>query len=178
MKRNIRILFFVALWVNASAQKYDAEWVIGPNTSALDFRVDTVGLDTISGYMNTWEANADICDINGNLLYYTNGDYIAGSDGNVLVNGDTISPCLFTDENYSQGIPLPQAVIFLPKPSNPRYYYLFHFSLDTLNRPNTIYYSLIDKESNSGVRGSDSEKCSYFKIAWGHNFKRWRHDGL
>ncbi len=142
-------LLFCGLLINA--QLYDAQWVIGPNTSVLDFRIDTIRLYPISTFMNTKDANADICDSAGDLLYYTNGFYIAGSNGNALLNGDTLSPCAYTYQEYSQGLTIPQAAIFLPKPNNPRYYYLFHFSLDTLNRPNTIYYSLIDKEGNSGL---------------------------
>ena len=101
--------------------------------------------------MNIYETSADICDSDGNLLYFTNGYYIADKNGNSLINGDTLNPSTFTDNYYWQGDPLPQAAIFLPQPANSRYDYLFHFGEDTLYRPNTIYYSLIDNQGNSGL---------------------------
>ncbi len=131
---------------------YATQWVLSNNTSTLDFRIDTVALDTVPGSsMPMILTDANICDTEGSLLYYTNGFYIAGSNGETLMNGDTLSPCSYTDETYWEGLNLPQAALFLPTPGNLRYYQLFHFSEDTFNRPNKIYHSVIDREANSGL---------------------------
>ena len=167
MKFVIIVLLSCITFALVNAQGHSAQWLVGPNTSVLDFRIDTIGLYTISTFMNTDETNADICDTNGDLLYYTNGFYIAGGDGNSLQNGDTLSPCAYTNQQYSQGIAVPQAAIFLPKPNSSRYYYLFHFSLDTLNRPSTIYYSLIDKEGNSGLGSVIQKNVPALKLEGG-----------
>jgi hypothetical protein len=155
--RKLVVIIFLAISLVGRGQMYDAQWVLSFNSSSLDFRIDTIGLSVIPGNIPMFEANANICDSNGNLLYYTNGFFVAGNDGNSLLNGDTLSPCVYTSQNYSGGSGIGQSVIFFPRPGNSRYYGLFHFSNDTLNRPCTVYHSSIDIEGNSGL-GSLIEK--------------------
>jgi hypothetical protein len=137
------------------AQNYDEQWLVGDYNSVIwNFnpggnilqRVTTINIPST-------ETLADICDENGNLLYCTNGIYIANSDGDTLLNGTGINPCPYTDAYAGEGLNIPQAALFVPMPGNNRFYYLFHFSADTLNggRPGTLYYSLIDKEGNSAM---------------------------
>ena len=136
------------------AQLYDAQWVLGDFTSILDFRtVDSVLVDSVPVQMSTTITVANICDEVGNILYCSNGIYIADKDGNRILNGSNLNPCQYTIDNSIIGLNIPQAALFIPMPGNLRYYYLFHFSYDTLNsqRPGTMYYSLIDKDGNSGL---------------------------
>ncbi|MCX6199483.1 MAG: T9SS type A sorting domain-containing protein, partial [Bacteroidetes bacterium] len=67
--------------------------------------------------------------------------------------GAGLNPCPYTISSSNNGLGIPQAALFLPKPDNSRYYYLFHFTNDTLSdtRPGTLFYSVIDKESNFGL---------------------------
>jgi hypothetical protein len=165
MKKNITSLFILISCLNGYAQMYGAQWVLSNNTSTLDFRVDTVALDTIPGNsMPMILTDANICDTAGNLLYYSNGFYVAGSNGEALMNGDTLSPCLYTEQTYWQGLNLPQAALFLPMPGNSRYFHLFHFSEDTFNRPNTIYHSVIDKDANFGLGAVIEKNVSILKL--------------
>jgi len=136
--RKIIIILLIGFYNSSFAQQYGAEWEVSYYTTVLDFRTDTVSLDSIPGLMPMVLTNANICDTDGNLLYFTNGCYIADRNGNMLMNGDTLSPCYYTDEIYPDGLDIPQATLFLPMPGNVRYYYLFHFSGDTLNRPDKI----------------------------------------
>lgn len=149
------IIAILLLWdVKVNAQLYGIQWVLGFSTSVLDFRnADTVTNYPIQPLTPFTLTNANICDESGNLLYFTNGIYIDDKNGNLLENGDSLSPCPYTDAYRPYGLNIQQAVIFLPKPGDSRYYYLFHSSNDTLNdgRPGKIYYSLIDKEGNSGL---------------------------
>ncbi len=98
-------------------------------------------------------AASTICTENGELLCYTNGIFIADKNGDPLQNGDGLSPCPYTTTWQNNGLNIQQAVLFLPCPDNKEYYYLFHFSNDTLSstRPGTLYYSVIDKETNFGL---------------------------
>lgn len=146
------------------AQQYDAQWVTGPLTSVLDFRnSDTVELYTVPGAMPMTITEADICDEAGNFLYFTNGIYIADKNGNSIANGSGLSPCAFTSAWADQGLPIYEGALFLPQPGSTRYYLLFHYSNDTLqdDRPGTLYYSIIDKEGNSG-QGEVIEKNIVF----------------
>ncbi len=130
-----------------SAQDYGIQWVIGGRESVLDFRHDTLTNYPIGPIMPMFLTEANICDPSGNLLFYTNGIYIARRDGVPLVNGDSLSPCDYTNQWACCGLNIPQAALFLPKPGDTTSYYLFHFSNDTVNggRPGTLYYSLIDR---------------------------------
>jgi hypothetical protein len=145
-------IFAVFCCETSNAQLYGAQWMVGPNTSRIDFRNDTVINDSITKLMYTTGTNAAICDGSGNFLYYTNGIYVAGSNGDSLLNGNGLNPCSYTSAHAENGLPLQQAALFLPMPDNNRYFYLFHFSGDTTGgRPGTLYYSIIDKEGNNGL---------------------------
>jgi hypothetical protein len=99
------------------------------------------------------------------LLYYTNGIYIAGADGNQIENGDTLSPCNTEYQQICCGLDIPQGALFLPMPGNTRYYYLFHMAEDTLNggRPGSLYYSIIDVQGNSGKGAVISKNNIFYK---------------
>jgi len=147
------------------AQSCDAQWILSYNTSTLNFGLDTVSLDTIPGNMPMISTDANICDSGGNLLYFTNGIYIADRNGNMLLNGDSLNPCPFTSQEFSNGLDIGQAAIFLPKPGSFRYYYLIHFSNDTdsNSRPGTLYYTVIDKEGNYGLGAAIEKNVPFFK---------------
>ena len=142
------------------AQLYDAKWAIGSlPITILDFTVDSLKLDSISRPSLSFLTNASTCDENGSFLYYTNGIAIYGNNGDTLQNGTGLNPCSFTTQWAALGLDIQQAALFIPQPGNTRYYYLFHFSDDdSINGgPKTLYYSLIDKQGNTGL-GSVIEK--------------------
>jgi len=139
----------------ANAQLNDAQWMLGPNTSSINFRTGVPTLDSILFDMNTGAANSAISDSQGNLLYYTNGVYIAGKlgSGDSILNGNGINPCPYTTAN-SEGLWIRQSSLFLNRPGSSRYYYLIHFSGDINNGiPYTLMYSVIDKDANFGLGG-------------------------
>lgn len=144
------------------AQDYGVQWVIGPNSSILDFRNDTLRLDSIDNYIPFLRTSACISDEQGNLLYTCYGYAVTDRYGATLLNGDSLSPCPYTF-SHMNGFGLQQAALFIPKPGNNKYYYLIHFAGDTGNntRPGTIYYSLIDKQGNFGL-GEVIEKNRVF----------------
>lgn len=148
------LITFLLVSLFAHAQQYDAQWVIGPNTSVIDFRqADTVLLHTQPKDIPTSFTNASICDETGSLLYYTNGIYVADRNGDTVMNGSGLSPCAYSDDYYEYGLNIIQAALFLPMPASQRYYYLLHCSNNALNdgRPGTLYYSIIDKQGNFGL---------------------------
>src|ERR1700685_1702187 len=92
------VIFSLLLTRIAAAQQYGAQWVIGDKESVLDFRNDTLTNYSIGPIMPMVITEANICDSSGNLLYYTNGIYIAGADGNQIDNGDSLNPCDYTNQ--------------------------------------------------------------------------------
>jgi hypothetical protein len=164
MIRQWALLIFVLSVTTTFGQMHDAHWMLGPLTSFLDFRDDTVRRFTAGKFMNTKETNACISDEDGNLLFYTNGLYINDRNGNLVRGGDSLSPCYYSRVNYNEGISVPQMAIFLPQPGgNGQYYLLIHCSLDSFGngRPGTLFYSVIDKLGNGGL-GEVVEKNSIF----------------
>jgi len=150
MKSISALVFFMGISLLGWGQLYDAQWALGFGESIVDFRTpDTVKIDSIKTLLGFFLTNANICDENGTLLYYTNGVNIC-SISDTLLNG---SLCNCDPSDSIDGLDLPQAALFMPQPGNTRYYYLFHFWNDTdqNTRPGTIYYSLIDKEGNGGA---------------------------
>ena len=164
MKKWLALWLLIGRCLLSSAQLYDAQWVIGDRESVLDFRNDTLTNYAIGPEMHMFLTSANICDSSGNLLYYTNGIYIAGADGNQIENGDSLSPCDASNQQACCGLDIPQGALFLPMPGNSRYYYLFHMSEDTLAsaRPGTLYYSLIDAFGNSGNGLVIKKNITYF----------------
>ena len=151
MKGTIGIFFLLCLKI-VSAQDYGIQWVLGYNESILDFRNDTLKNYPIGPLMPMFLTSANICDSSGNLLYYTNGIYIADKNGAALTNGDSLSPCSYSDQWRCCGLNIPQAALFLPKPGDSSRFYLIHFSNDTDNNnlPGNLYFTEIH-DSASGI---------------------------
>ena len=151
MKTAILILLLFCAGL-VPAQDYGIQWVLGNNESVLDFRNDTITNYPIGPQMPMFLTEANICDLSGDLLYYTNGIYIAGKHGNLIANGDSLSPCDYTNQSSCCGLNIPQATLFLPKPGDTSRFYLLHFSNDTDNGnlPGNLYYTEIH-DSSSGI---------------------------
>ncbi len=107
--------------------------------------------------MSFMETNANISDSLGNLLFYTNGVYIANSLNDTMLNGAGLNPAPYTSQNSNYGLRVKQGNLILPMPGNQSKYYLFHETMyldSTINdyRPLELFYSIIDMslDSNRG----------------------------
>ena len=98
------------------------------------------------------QSHANISDTNGNLLFYTNGFYIADATGDTMLNGTGINPSVFTSM-FQDGLTLVQSHVILPKPNNTDIYYLFHTTRDDgINSVSKyLYVSTIDMNMNGGL---------------------------
>jgi PKD domain-containing protein/type IX secretion system substrate protein len=165
MRKFILLLFLSCHWIIVSGQKNDAMWLFGSNLfsstdprwgpSVLDFHSDPPIAYEQERPMNLDVTVASICDSTGNLLFYTNGAWIANFTHEMMENGDSLNPGQITWNNYNSGLRALQSAIALPLPSNPGKFFLFHLKLDyddvvTLAR-NTFYYSFIDMNENNGL---------------------------
>ena len=120
--------------------------------------------DTIHGVspISFMECNSNISDSLGNLLFYSNGVYIANARNDTMANGSGLNPSSYTTQNYNYGLRVKQGNLILPLPENPNQYYLFHETLyldQTINdyRPFEIFYSIIDMSLDTG-RGAVTQK--------------------
>lgn len=105
--------------------------------------------------MNFREAQATMSDRNGNLLFYTNGIWIANSTGDTLQNGTGLSVGSFYDQFVNDGIPAPQAVMFLPNPADSNLYAMFYqtYTVDVNGylQPPALFYCEIDMSLDNGL---------------------------
>ena len=128
--------------------------------------MDTIAITRTMSFFN---ADASICDTNGNLLFYTNGLTIGNRNYDTLLNALNFNPGSATDYYEPDGLGICQPVLIIPVPGNQQRYYLFHESgefftaYSTLElQPFHLSYSVIDLNLDGGLGGIiDSLKNKY-----------------
>ncbi|MBX2927131.1 MAG: PKD domain-containing protein [Saprospiraceae bacterium] len=156
-------MFFFLL--AAYGQKHDYVWLLGGNNqtmpewagTTIDFYTDPPDLYYEFRQMNYSQANASMCDTAGNLLFYTNGIYIANVLHEPMENGAGLAagPAGVPNQgNY--GYILDQGVIALPRPENDNIYFLLHMDKELTAAQNSlqssnVYFSEIDVSKNNGI---------------------------
>ncbi len=130
----------------------------GPNFAGmnLDFSSGSLNITTNQRPMRLNATNGEICDSLGNLLFYSNGIYVANANDDTMMNGSGLNPGSFTNNRFNYGLTIPQANLVIPIPENPNQYYLFHETAD--DDGNTfasyfLYYSIIDMNLDGGLGG-------------------------
>ena len=127
-------LAFLQFWSQLiSAQNRTNIWQLGENgigsnpTYYLDFSSGI--LDTVNLFrkMNFFITNASICNATGELLFYTNGVWIANRNHDTLYDSQDFNPGYWTDYYGDVGMGIPQGCLFLPSDVGNKYY-LFHVS--------------------------------------------------
>ncbi|CAN5578134.1 hypothetical protein BH11BAC2_BH11BAC2_17100 [soil metagenome] len=96
---------------------------------------------------------APISDSSGNLLFYTNGVWIADASNDTMQNGNGLNRSSYTTSVYNTSIRVTGADVVLPDPGNINQYYLIHETPGDIDTPfpDYIYYSLINKTLNNGL---------------------------
>ena len=164
----ILTLFFCLANFNGQSQNlYDNQWIIGTDntTIIIDWKEDSIykGAAKAPAYMRVSLSNAN--DAQGNFLYYTQGCAILGKNYQVIPNGTQINPgeihqqaCGGGGSGSLGGYVAENSGIFLPKPSDSTFQYLFHTAMfdkyanETAFPPYKFYYTEIDtKKGNYGT---------------------------
>ncbi len=101
--------------------------------------------------------HANISDAQGNLLFYTNGVYIADATHDTMSYGSGINPGAYANF-VPDGMLIPQGVLILKKPGINNLYYLFHNTAD--DYPN----------SSISYRQAQT-KCEMQNVKWPWNFR-------
>ena len=140
-------------------------WIL-PTVEGLDFNFNPPKASYHYREHDMFTTNSSMCDSSGNLLFYTNGCVIAGSDDITLENGNGINPgsgnnlwCVQYGDGYSGGI---QSAFTLPLPDYSNVFYLLHKRFIFVSNPSDVihdklYYSKIDMSQNNG-KGEVVEK--------------------
>jgi hypothetical protein len=130
----------------------DNIWIIGNigGGTTIDFSGNPVTATYVATSMTHLSTNASICDSLGNLLFYTNGNYIASASHQPMWNGLNLDLGFL---GISPAPNAPQIIMALPLPNSSNMYYLFYKALievtpDSLT--SKFYYSTIDMDKNQG----------------------------
>ncbi|MBL7939570.1 MAG: T9SS type A sorting domain-containing protein [Flavobacteriales bacterium] len=97
-------------------------------------------------------ANANISDSNGDLLFSTNGAWVADALGDTMQNGTGLSPSFYTTL-YPEGLHVCQTALIIPVPAAEDRYLIFHCTIDDQAGQYTrfVYYTEVDMSANSGL---------------------------
>ena len=135
--KKLAFIYLLLLPQITYCQKHDQNWTLGyygANRIILTFNPNLI-IDSIATRMNFGVSNGTMSNSNGQLLFYTNGEYVADATGDTMFNGQDLnqSPCSTT---YSpHGIPVPQGLLILPSPADSNFYYIFHTTCDIDSSP-------------------------------------------
>ncbi len=158
--KKIVFLFFI-LTGELFAQGLSNRWVFGYSCCAgnfggtdLNFSSDTVQVIPIQRYMNINCTVGSMSNRNGDLLFLSNGIYIANALDDTMQNGSGINPASYTTSRNQWGLALPQGNLVIPFPEDSTKYYLFHETCDDVGGTYAslfLYYSIIDMTLDGGL---------------------------
>jgi len=97
-------------------------------------------------------ANANISDSNGNVLFSTNGAWVADAFGDTMQNGTGLSPSFYTSL-YPEGLHVCQTALIIPAPDEEARYLIFHCTIDDpIDRfTRYLYFTEVDMLLNNGL---------------------------
>ncbi|MBK9477661.1 MAG: T9SS type A sorting domain-containing protein [Bacteroidetes bacterium] len=157
--RILLIFFFLNLTI-VSAQGIVNKWVIGypggGSNVLIEFNRDSIlSIDTLHLKMSFRDLNASICDSHGDLLFYTNGGWIANSTHDTMMNGNNLVPGTYATNWKHDGFRIPQGAVIVPFPDDSSKYYLFHETADLIGNTvipcKNLFYSVIDMNLDIGL---------------------------
>ena len=149
----------------AAAQPVYSVWPLGTNefpdtvpgygNALLRFEPGIVKAFPGSLRMNFESTAAAMADSLGNLLFYTNGCYIADKEGDTLLGGAGLNPGEMADWTcLTAGYASPKGAMVLPWPGRPQQYALLHMGIryDAARKITyePLYWSVIDLSANGG----------------------------
>jgi hypothetical protein len=168
------ISFSFSIW----AQNRDNIWQLSYEPfvpdCGLDFSAGAADTFSVFRDLNFFNTNASICDSAGDLLFYTNGHWIANANHDSLYNANHFNPGWATDTFYADGdgLGFVQAAIALPDPGNTKRYYLFYVNSEYFKgvpnyfdvAPFHLSYSIIDMQMDGGLGGIPDEFKNVYAI--------------
>lgn len=143
MKKYIYIVLFLFSKI-IFAQNQTRNWYFG-DQAALQFNVDPNAANSpislTDSQMTAVAGSASISDINGDLLFYTNGQTVYNRNHQIMVNGDGLA---------GQGNHIQNSII-IPKPFDPGNYYIFYTRSEAgslSSQVRGLYFSIVSFDQN------------------------------
>ncbi len=150
MNQIIIILLLCVFSAYASAQNKQANnWYFGHNAGITFNTPDGSPQAVFDGEINQLEGCASISDINGNLLFYTDGITVWNQLHDTMPNGHDLKG------NPSASM----SSLIVPAPANPDLYYIF--TVPIWSQPEGLCYSVVDMNLDGGLGDVTTEKNIY-----------------
>ena len=146
-------------------EKRDYIWIFAdddhPNDNMgegiiMDFNTMPVIPEFLDKEMQINFTGAVISNSDGELLFYTNGCYIANNEHKMMENGDGLNPGLGYDLNCAVGgYTVVQGALILPIPESNNEYLIFHTQLKVVSNPTDLLpfllYTRVDMTANGDL---------------------------
>ena len=130
------------LTIGSTMAQQENIWVLGG--SGLDFNTTPPSIIHMSAKIFD-ESGASVCDNNGQLLFYTDGDSVWNRNYNMMPDGFGLSKGIGTFSTT-------QGVLIIPVPDEGDQYYIFSLtSLENGADGGKLFYSKVDMRLNSGM---------------------------
>lgn len=124
--------------------QYENVWMFGRN-AGLDF--NNGAPQPVSSSMNANEGCASICDVNGQLLFYTDGDRVWNRNHNLMPDGSGL-----TGVGVNAASSTSQGALIIPVPGSVQRYYIFSIGCwECGSFFGNLYYSIVDMSLNGGL---------------------------
>ena len=137
MSRIVAILLLTLFTNLALAQNEAAVWYFGEK-AGLNFKSGTP-VPIHDGQLSTYEGCATISDQNGNLLFYTNGEYVWNRNHQIMPNGSGLKG------SYTST----HSAIVIPFPGNDALYYIFTTGHEQSDAG--LRYSVVNMKQDNGL---------------------------
>ena len=158
-------LLGIMMAVVLSAQHFDANWPVGTNeysntasygNAMIRFQDDSISVEKANLRMNFESTVGAISDSLGNLLFFTNGCYVATASGDTMQNGEGLNPgevhnWVCPENGYISH----RGAMVLPMPGSDHIFCLFHMGVryDSAKKLQfgPFYLSVVDMALNNGL---------------------------
>lgn len=136
------VLFFIFLFSVSSRAQREQIWVFTEN-NGLNFN-GGMPVTFISGFGGGGFAAASVCDLNGQLQFFSDGNKVWGANNMLMPNGSHIVTA-------TPGNGVVTNALIVPMPDSTDKYYLFSLTVPYANPGGGLYYSVIDMSLNGGL---------------------------
>ncbi len=141
------ILICIILWgVALCSATPRGLWILGPQS--ISFLTQPSSLINVD-FPGFGEANATVCDSQGQLLFATDGSTLLNRNGQVMLNGRNLT-------GYGDGATgsTSQGALAVPVPGSEYLYYVFSLtSVEMFPNDGKLFYSLVDMRLDGGLGG-------------------------
>lgn len=157
MKQRYRIVllgYICSLLIFTAKAQQENVWIFGSH-GGVDF--NTTPSVSLSSSINSSEACASVCDNEGELLFYTDGNKVWDKNHNLMANGATLITDILYSEEYGPTTSSFNGALIVPFINDVHKYYIFSItSIELGGNYGRLYYSVVNMELNDGLGDVES----------------------